>query len=478
MYQKTPRRVLLMVVAVFAMISMACGLVDRGLDALLESDMLEQVLSVAEMLDESALDLSPYEVSGAEYLFEIDPFDDVIRWRFYTVDIDLLDVGEYYLSQMPVFLVEQDQVINGERYLVLQADHPLSGIYSRDELDALEPGYDQMESTLLDVEVLHSTAHAQMGRLGVSDAMGLLPAPVPADTTLVILVYNHTSTDVGGIIDLVPGVVPDPEQNGIATDSNEMLNEEDNHERGDEGLDEFMEDDETQEITDQSAVCTQVLGSGACYHPYLPVVEGYTRSYRTEDGITTETVTAVRADGFTVVTETADGHTVSADFECTPDGVAGYTFDESIMETLEGMPSDMGFDVDIEGTQLPAEITPGETWSSLVTITISMQAAGAESKNVILIELDYTAVGEETITTPGGRFKAMRIDYLSSGENTLIMTGSGGTFTQTIFTLEGSGSEWYVACLGKVRSVANASWTGIANVDSEVRMELIDFGMQ
>lgn len=490
MYRKNPRRFVLLVIAVFAIFSMACGLLnralelamDRGLDALSESETLEQVSSVMDMLEEDSLDLSPYEVAGAEFLFEIDPFDDVIRWRFYAVEVDLPDVGEYYLSQLPNYRVEKDQVLNDERYLVLTADQPLSGIYTRDELDGLEPGYKWLESTLLDVEVLHSTAHAQTGRLGLSVAMELLPTPVPADTTLVILVYNHDITGVGGIIDSVPGVTPDLDKNGIVTDPDELLNGEDTEqeepEGDDEGLDEFMEDDETQEIADLSGVCSQVLGSGACYHPYLPVVEGYTRSYQTEDGITTETVTAVRADGFTVMTETADGHTVSADFDCKPDGVAGWNFDDSIMETIEGVPSDFEVDIDIDGMQLPNEISAGDTWPALVTATIGMQTDGVESKNVILIELDYTAAGEEMVTTPGGRFRAMRIDYNSSGENTLVVTGPNDTFSQTIFTLQGSGSEWYVECLGKVRSVAYASWTGIASVESETRMELMDFGIQ
>ena len=72
----------------------------------------------------------------------------------------------------------------------------------------------------------------------------------------------------------------------------------------------------------------------------------------------------------------------------------------------------------------------------------------------------------------------MRVDYVSSGDNTLVVTGPAGTFSQNIFTLDGSGSEWYVECLGKVRSVAYSNWTGIATVQSETRMEMSDFGFQ
>jgi hypothetical protein len=54
------------------------------------------------------------------------------------------------------FLLEVDQAVNGYRHLVLTADHLLSSIYSKEQLGALGSGYQAMESTLLDVEVLHS----------------------------------------------------------------------------------------------------------------------------------------------------------------------------------------------------------------------------------------------------------------------------------------------------------------------------------
>jgi hypothetical protein len=72
----------------------------------------------------------------------------------------------------------------------------------------------------------------------------------------------------------------------------------------------------------------------------------------------------------------------------------------------------------------------------------------------------------------------VRVDYVSSGENILIVQGPAGTLTQPIFALSGSGSDWYVACVGKVRSEAFSRWTGIATVESTTRMELTDFGIQ
>jgi hypothetical protein len=107
--------------------------------------------------------------------------------------------------------------------------------------------------------------------------------------------------------------------------------------------------------------------------------------------VTTETVSEVRADGFTVTTTLPDGSSVSTEFECQEDGVAGWDFDDTILESLDGVPADLAFDIEIEGLQLPNEFSPGDTWTAVVNASVSMQAAGVDSSNVITIELDYTA---------------------------------------------------------------------------------------
>ena len=485
-------RVYLIVIAALTLFSLSCGLINRafeaatdfGLDALRESEIGDQVYAVIEMIDGEGVDLSEYEIHGMEFLFEVDPFDDVIRWRYYAISAEVEDIATHYAERLPDHLVETDQEIDGYRYLVLTAGHPLSGIYARDQLSGVDAGYQQMRSTLLDVEVLNASAHRNLGRLAAGEAMGLLPAPVPEDTTLVIFVYNLSASGIDGILEMVPGFIPGLDEDGLPTDPQDQMvddDQDDVDDRSREDEDEFadfMDDDESREIENLGGLCTQVQGSGACYHPYIPVVEGFSRSYQTEDGATTETVTEVRADGFTMVTESADGQTVSVDFDCKPEGVAGWNFDESIMATLDEVPPGLDMEIDIDGVQLPTEIAAGDTWSVSVTATIGAQAAGVESKNVVQIEMDYTAAGEETITTPSGRFRALRVDYVSSGVNTLVVTGPAGSFSQVIFTLDGSGSEWYVECLGKVRSVAYSSWTGIASVESVTRMELSDFGLQ
>jgi len=94
------------------------------------------------------------------------------------------------------------------------------------------------------------------------------------------------------------------------------------------------------------------------------------------------------------------------------------------------------------------------------------------------MNFEYTVVGEETISTPAGRFKAIRVDFTGTGENNLIITGPGPGLSQLIATLESTGSEWYVPCVGKVRSYTSSTWSGIVNVESEIKMEITGFGLR
>jgi hypothetical protein len=480
-------RLFLMLVAAFAALSMACGLINRvvdtvtdsGLQALEEFEVVEQLITAMEMAEGMQINWSELEAPGSEFLFEIDPFDDVIRWRFYAIQDEPAEVGEFYMGLVPDFLIENDQQISGHRYLVLTAGHPLSSIYTKEQFQAVETDYYSLPSTLLDVEVLHSSAHSGSGRLAIADVMGLLPRPVPANSTLVILVYNLSTSGWENFLPIAPGIIPDLGDETTPADPEELTNgdESDQAEPADDDLVFDDTDDENGEIQDPSALCNQVLASGACYHPYIPVVEGFSRSYQTGDGTMTETVSEVRAEGFTLTTEMPDGNSFSSEFECGAAGITGWAADESVLDLMSAE-HDMYSEVEVEGAALPQEISPGDTWQVTVNLTIGVQAQGVDSRNEIVLNFDYTAVGEETITTPAGRFSAMRVDFTGTGENTLVVTGPAGSLIQSLATLESAGSDWYVPCVGKVRSNVRSTWSGIANVETETQMMITDFGLR
>jgi hypothetical protein len=196
-------RLFLVMMAAFSVLSVACGLfdlaldviIDSGMEALQESGVADQIVNAIKMAEGQRVYWSQLEAPGSEFLFEVDPFEDVIRWRFYAVKDTSIDPGEFYINLLPDFVVESDQLIDDQRFLVLSARQPLSSIYSKEPLQSLGTDYVHFPSTLLDVEVLHSGAHRDLGRLAIADMMGLLPGGVPEDTALVILAYNLSSAD-------------------------------------------------------------------------------------------------------------------------------------------------------------------------------------------------------------------------------------------------------------------------------------------
>lgn len=480
----------ILVIAVLMMTSMACGLitnaveslVERGSEALFESGGIEDLIISGLMNGEESIDLSELEYPQSEFLFEIDPFDDIIRWRFYAADASIDQTSDFYRELLPDYSVTYDEMMNGYRYFVLSSGHPLSSIYTEEQLIAAKASLPVAESALLDIEVLNATAHADVGRLGIAGGFGLLPSPPPTDTTLIIVVYNVSNISIGDVIDPESGIqIPGFPDDSLTDDDGDA---DDDSGRNDENGDLFEDDEDWERtITDQELtnMCSQVLGSGACYHPYIPVAEGFSREYTTADGRIIETISEVWENGFTVTTTTSDGGSFSSNFECDQGNIIGWGVDESVLAMVEGNPG--GFtEVDIEGIPLPANISPGDSWQVTVTMTIGVVVEGVESKNVIVLDVDYSAVGEETINISAGTFNAMRIDFSVTGNNTLVVTGPGGSLTQPLVSIDSTGSEWYVDCLGKVKSTSQGTITalmaGMPNVDHDSTMEATGFRLK
>lgn len=221
---------------------------------------------------------------------------------------------------------------------------------------------------------------------------------------------------------------------------------------------------------DLARLCGQVMGSGACYHPYIPVAEGFSLTYQNEDGEVTQTISAVQADRFFVSTEDPEGKQVETEYTCSADGMRGFEIGNEVFEMLGDVPGSYS-SVEIDGIAMPVDIKAGDTWQMTVTIIMGVQQAGVDSKNIIVLDVDFTAAGEEQVSVPAGTFTTMRVDYVTRGENNLEVTGTV-SMSQLLATIESSGSEWYVECLGKVKSASRSSVSGIASFESENQMEL------
>jgi len=240
----------------------------------------------------------------------------------------------------------------------------------------------------------------------------------------------------------------------------------------DAGSDWDLSDDLSQAdgILDQNT-CEQILANSPCYHPYLLVAEGVSRTYDTPEGETRQTITDVNPNGFMLLTTNSEGEQIESSWTCGQDGIAGYSLDAFFADMLGGFGGSY-WDVEVDGTMLPAQISAGDSWQALVTITVGIQQSGVDSKNIIVLTTDFTVVGDEKVSTPAGSFTALRIDWKTKGENTLIVEGDGGGITQHLATIEASGSDWYAPCIGKVRAETSSTVTGVADIQHQSREEL------
>lgn len=233
----------------------------------------------------------------------------------------------------------------------------------------------------------------------------------------------------------------------------------------------FLEDQSEQGALLDQNTCEQMLAGSPCFHPYLLVAEGVSHTYDTPEGETRQIISNVNPDGFTLVTIDSNGEQTESSWTCDQNGIAGYSLDAFFADMLGGF-GGAYWDVKVDGTMLPANVSAGDSWQAVVTITVGIQQSGVDSKNIIILTTDFTAVGDEQVSTPAGTFTALRIDHQTSGENTLFVEGDGANLTQQLAVIEASGSDWYAPCIGKVRAETRSTVTGITDVQHESREEL------
>ena len=245
---------------------------------------------------------------------------------------------------------------------------------------------------------------------------------------------------------------------------------------GSQGTDLGSADDSSRDLPEGDALldrntCEQMLANSPCFHPYFLVAEGVSRTYNMGEGETRQIITDVNADGFTLLTIDSNGEQTESNWTCDQNGIAGYSLDSFFADMLGGF-GGAYWDVKVDGTMLPVNVSAGDSWQAVVTITVGIQQSGVDSKNIIVLTTDFTAVGDEQVSTPAGTFTALRIDHQTSGENTLVVEGDGANLTQQLAVIEASGSEWYAPCIGKVRAETSSTVTGIADAQHESREEL------
>ncbi len=128
---------------------------------------------------------------GAEFLLEVDGLGGPMTpWRFYAVtDASNDELANYYLAQLPGFVVENDEIIDGIRYLMLAHPEPMGFMSNIEDFEDMLAISAAMDGALLGLEVSHSDIGAGLNRLGMANDMHGIADQIPPNTTILILEF-------------------------------------------------------------------------------------------------------------------------------------------------------------------------------------------------------------------------------------------------------------------------------------------------
>lgn len=128
---------------------------------------------------------------GAEFLLEVDGFGGPMTpWRFYAVpNISSDELADYYLEQLPWFVVESDSTQDGVRFLMLAHPQPMEFLNEAEGYEEMQRISEAMDGSLLGLEVITSEIGAGLNRMGMANDMHGIADQIPPNTTILILDY-------------------------------------------------------------------------------------------------------------------------------------------------------------------------------------------------------------------------------------------------------------------------------------------------
>jgi hypothetical protein len=214
--------------------------------------------------------------------------------------------------------------------------------------------------------------------------------------------------------------------------------------------------------------------SGDCSNTYYPVVDGATWSYTVTGGPDgpvsyIDTISSVNGDSFILTTVIGDIERTQR-WSCTADGLVALDFGGG-SATLAVSDLQMVFDTtETTGVTLPADISPGDTWSQEFTIEGTEAIAGDQSASVAgQAKYDSTATGIEGVSVLGGSFDALRVEGTNSMDLNVQMSG----FTVPM-AVSGTLVRWYAPGVGYIRSVEKSD---VLDTQLELTTELTSYAI-
>src|SRR5215208_1847844 len=157
------------------------------------------------------------------------------------------------------------------------------------------------------------------------------------------------------------------------------------------------------------------VAGGLCTNAYYPTRSGATWTYKSTGGpggeySFTDTITAVRDDGFTLSTQIGD-LTRTQEWTCTTEGLAALQLGGAPAAMLNSQNIQLNLDVNnATGVTFPVQINPSDQWQQNSNVTGKAIAFNEEAEAAGTVQMSFNAVGRESVTVPAGTFDALKVD--------------------------------------------------------------------
>lgn len=204
-------------------------------------------------------------------------------------------------------------------------------------------------------------------------------------------------------------------------------------------------------------------GGGLCDNPLMPVKLGASWTYShsgspSGDFTFTDTITDVRADGFTLTAQ-FDGLTRTQEWACEPNGLKALQLGGGPAGSVTTNDMTAQFQtLEVSGVSIPKTVAPGMQWEYFLKMAgVTAMPGDANAKSEGTFSMSMREAGSERVTVPAGTFEAIKIEYTNTVKIVAEFQGM-----QVPFELSDNGLSWYVPGVGFVKSIGNSSAGGEA----------------
>lgn len=212
-----------------------------------------------------------------------------------------------------------------------------------------------------------------------------------------------------------------------------------------------------------------------CANPYNPVVQGATWTYTTNsDMVETfsyiDTISGLSEDGYTLTSQFPELTRVQK-WACAVEGLVALQFGGGPEGSLSTEGSSAQFEtLQVSGVTLPANISPGDTWSQSFEIQGKHTLPGDQTATSTgTVTYNFQAIEIESVSVPAGTFQAMKIQVDTNMAFTIALQG-----LEVPTTIAGTITQWYAPGVGWVKSVEKSSISGDSTTSTN---ELISYSI-